>query len=67
MVGRVANRIANACFDLDGRTYRLQANNSNNTLHGGKVGFDKRTWDVQSSDERHVKLQYVSKDGEEVS
>lgn len=38
VVGRVANRIAGAKFELDGMTYKLAANNGPNCLHGGKVG-----------------------------
>lgn len=38
VVGRVANRIAGAKFELDGVTYKLAANNGPNCLHGGKVG-----------------------------
>ena len=34
--GRYANRIANACFRLNGKEYRLTANEGRNTLHGGK-------------------------------
>ncbi len=33
-VGRVANRIKNGVFDLDGKTYNLIKNNGNNFLHG---------------------------------
>lgn len=43
-VGRVANRIANARFTLDGTTYALAANDGAHTLHGGRVGFDRRLW-----------------------
>ena len=42
--GRVANRIANARFKLDGKTYKLAANNGRTHLHGGKEGFDKKVW-----------------------
>lgn len=34
IVGRVANRIANARFELDGQSYTLAANNGPNCLHG---------------------------------
>ena len=34
LIGRVANRIANARFTLDGKAYRLFPNDGNNTLHG---------------------------------
>ena len=44
LVGRYANRIANAKFTLDGKEYTLAANNGGNTLHGGLKGFDKVIW-----------------------
>lgn len=66
LVGRYANRIANAKFTLDGKTYTLAANNNGNSLHGGEKGFDKAVWSVQKeSDSNHLKLTYDSKDGEE--
>jgi aldose 1-epimerase len=34
LIGRVANRIANARFTLDGKTYQLFRNDGNNSLHG---------------------------------
>lgn len=66
--GRVANRIANAQFELDGKTYELAKTNGDNHLHGGKVGFDKKVWtpETYSTDSTvGVKLTYLSKDGEE--
>ena len=67
-VGRVANRIKNAQFQLDGKTYKLSANNGAHTLHGGKKGWDKVVWDAEATETPHgpsIKLTYVSKDGEE--
>jgi len=67
-VGRVGNRIANARFELDGKTYKLVANSGSNHLHGGQKGWDKVVWDgevVETSNDPAVKLAYVSKDGEE--
>src|SRR5262245_45695205 len=40
-VGRVANRVAGAKFTLNGKEYKLAANNGRNAIHGGKKGFDK--------------------------
>lgn len=69
VIGRVANRIAGAQFDLDGATYKLAANNGKNTIHGGNRGFAQRVWNVeeppQKKGEASVKLTYFSKDGEE--
>lgn len=66
LVGRYANRIANAKFTLDGKTYNLAANNNGNTLHGGLVGFDKVVWDMKPlPGDSSLVLTYASKDGEE--
>ncbi|KAK6457884.1 UDP glucose-4-epimerase [Scheffersomyces xylosifermentans] len=43
-IGRVANRIANAEFQLNGKTYHLPKNENQNSLHGGSLGFDKVNW-----------------------
>jgi aldose 1-epimerase len=65
LVGRYANRIANAKFTLDGKTYTLAANNNGNSLHGGNKGFDKVMWAAQKLSDSSLKLTYQSKDGEE--
>ena len=67
-VGRVANRIKNARFELAGKTYSLAANDGPHSLHGGLKGFDKVVWSAEPSDasgEPSLKLSYVSPDGEE--
>ncbi|ROP53465.1 MULTISPECIES: aldose epimerase family protein [unclassified Streptomyces] len=64
LVGRYANRIAGARFELDGRVYALEANNGPNSLHGGSHGFDKRVWDAEPVADG-VRLSRVSVHGEE--
>lgn len=67
-VGRVANRIANAQFKLEGKTYKLAANNGPHHLHGGNKGWDKVVWTGTPSGtdtDPAVTFTYVSKDGEE--
>lgn len=64
-IGRWANRIGGASFELGGKTYPLYANNGNNTLHGGKEGFDKKFWDYERLGKNDVLLRYVSPDMEE--
>lgn len=46
LIGRYANRIANARFELDGRTYDLPANDGRHQLHGGPRGFNNMLWNV---------------------
>lgn len=53
-VGRFANRVAGASFELDGTRYALPANDDPNSLHGGAVGFDKRNWRIVSVSEGPV-------------
>jgi aldose 1-epimerase len=66
--GRVANRIAGAKFTLDGREYKLEANNGPNTLHGGKKGFNRVVWKARPLPTKGgaaVQFTYLSPDGEE--
>ncbi|XHM67168.1 aldose epimerase family protein [Streptomyces nigra] len=47
LIGRYGNRIGKGRFTLDGRTYQVDVNDGENSLHGGAQGFDKRVWDVE--------------------
>jgi aldose 1-epimerase len=67
IIGRYGNRIGNAQFKLDGKTYNLPKNDGENTLHGGTQGFDKHVWKartVNTADGPGLQLTYTSKDGE---
>ena len=64
-VGRVANRIANGRFTLDGRDYRVPVNNGSNSLHGGVLGFDKVNWELVDEGENMVVLRHLSPDGDQ--
>ncbi len=64
LIGRTANRIAGAKFEMDGVEYRLSKNNGENNLHGGD-GFDHRVWNVSDYTENSITLEYTSPDGEE--
>ncbi|MBE6414124.1 MAG: galactose mutarotase [Verrucomicrobiaceae bacterium] len=64
-VGRVANRIANAKFELNGKVYNLPKNNGENSLHGGIYGYDRKVWDVISADEQEINFRLISPDGDE--
>lgn len=69
IVGRYANRIANASFTLGGETYNLTANDGVNHLHGGTQGWDKVVW--RNDEPFHngtgagVVLRHTSPDGDQ--
>lgn len=63
-VGRYANRIAGGRFTLEGVTYTLAKNNGPNSLHGGRVGFDKKLWTATPHNDS-VLMTYFSPNGEE--
>jgi aldose 1-epimerase len=68
VVGRYGNRIGGARFILDGKTYRLTANDGVNSLHGGLKGFDKLVWSaapVERAEGAALQLSLTSKDGDE--
>lgn len=69
IVGRVAGRIAKSQFTLDGKTYRLEANNGRNHLHGGgPKSLEKVIWDgkpFKNERGQGVRFTYTSPDGEE--
>ena len=64
IIGRVANRISNSKFTLNGQEFNLAQNNGANSLHGGNRGFDKYIWHV-SEIEKGLKLSIDSPDMDE--
>jgi aldose 1-epimerase len=67
LVGRYANRIAHATFELDGVRYTLTANDGDSALHGGIPGFHHVVWTVApfaADGSVGAVLSYTSPDGE---
>ncbi|MBD5516821.1 MAG: galactose mutarotase [Lachnospiraceae bacterium] len=63
-VGPSANRIAGACFEIDGQRYQIDANDGENNLHSHiEEGYHKRVWDVTET-ENGLVLSVEGKDGE---
>ena len=62
--GRYANRIARGHLVVEGKEYKLAANNGPNHLHGGPDGFANRIWNSEPLADG-VRFTYLSKDGEE--
>lgn len=68
VIGRYANRIGGASFEVDGMHYQLEKNNGPNHLHGGSGGFHKVLWDAvmeEGPDWVGVALSYRSNDGDQ--
>lgn len=65
IIGRNAGRISNAEFPMNGETIKVTKNHGDAHLHGGKEGFDKKVWKVESAENNSITLSYISKDGEE--
>ena len=64
IVGRYANRIGRARFSLEGETFKLDANEGRNQLHGGSKGFGTRLWSLIDSKPDSATLALVSEDGD---
>lgn len=64
-VGRFANRIGGGKFTLDGKSYQLPLNDKVNSLHGGKVGFDKQPWRIVAVQDGSVTMALTSPDGDQ--
>lgn len=64
-VGRNANRVKNACFILNNRTFSLGVNDNANNLHSGPDGFQLRLWQLVEHTASSVKLRLDSPDGDQ--
>jgi len=68
-VGRNSNRIEGCEFELNGKIYKLEANDAgrDNNLHGGPKGYSKKVWDAKTvdGDEPQLILSIFSPDGDQ--
>ncbi len=64
LAGRVANRIKNGTFTLDGKTITLEKNFGEHTLHGGPKGIGRLVWAGEVDSARNaVRFTLDSPDG----
>ncbi|MBR0573997.1 MULTISPECIES: galactose-1-epimerase [Pasteurellaceae] len=63
-VGRYANRIANASFQLNDKEYQLVANQGEHHIHGGN-GFSHRRWNIKQKTDNRVTFSLFSEDGDQ--
>lgn len=69
IIGRCANRIAGARFEIDGVAFHVARNCGQHSLHGGLAGFDKVLWKATdatvNSSGAQLRLEYLSHDCEQ--
>ncbi len=68
VVGRLANRLSNSRFTLDGVEYSIVPNEGDTALHGGLDGFHRRIWSVEPHAEdgaEGLRLRLTSPDGDQ--
>ena len=59
--GRYAGRISNSKFKIKNKTFKLDGNEGRNTLHGGKIGFDRLEWKIKHHSKTKIIYQLLSK------
>ncbi len=64
IIGRNANRITDASFEIGTETFQLTANDGTNNLHGGPEGFEAKLWRVTQEDQALI-LRLNSPDGDQ--
>ncbi len=65
IVGRSANRIAGASFELSGTTHRLAANDGANNLHSGPHMYFERLWKATKTTDSSVTFNLLSRRGDQ--
>ena len=64
-IGPSANRIGNAKFQINGKTYQIDVNDGPNNLHSHlELGYHKRVWDVTEINDNSVTFSLEAPDGD---
>jgi len=64
-VGRNSNRLKDASFRLNGRTYQLPTNEGTKNLHSGPDFYFQRMWKVAEHTQSAITLELFSPDGDQ--
>jgi aldose 1-epimerase len=62
--GRYANRIGKGQFTIDGKAFRTQKNDGQNTLHSGTNNWSYRVWNVLAVSADSITFSIVDKEGD---
>ena len=67
--GRISNRLSKAQFSVGEKTIKLEANEGENLLHGGKDSFSHRYWQVDelqnNNEDSQIIFSLFSEDGDQ--
>lgn len=64
-IGPNANRIGNAKFEINGKTYQVDVNDGPNNLHSHiELAYHKRVWDAVVNDDNSVTFSLEAPDGD---
>lgn len=64
-IGPSANRIGNAKFEINGKTYQVDVNDGPNNLHSHReLGFHKRVWDAEITGDNSITFSVEAPDGD---
>lgn len=64
-VGRSANRIGGAAFEINGVSYTLEKNDNGNNLHSGLNYYNKRFWQLEHAENGCLTFLLHSPDGDQ--
>jgi len=62
VVGRICNRVANARYEMNGKTYQMDVNSGTLCLHGGFIGLDRQIWSAKE-EQGALLLTLIDKEG----
>ncbi|WP_268913446.1 aldose epimerase family protein [Lentilactobacillus sp. SPB1-3] len=59
-IGRTAGRITNGTYELNGKTFHLDQNEGNTTLHGGSHGFSSFIWEGSTDNNSIILTKHIN-------
>lgn len=65
IIGRNANRVADARCNIAGAPYRLTPNEGSNNLHSGPDGYEHRRWTIIGREPDRITYGLISPDGDQ--
>jgi len=63
-IGRVANRIKDGQFSIEGQDYQVAINEGNNALHSGPKGLEAHFWEAEL-ESSSIKFTHISPHGDQ--